>query len=110
MFKNCKSFKQDLISWGPYLKNVENMSGMFESCTVFNQDLSSWGPSLGNVTNMEGMFKNCKSFKQDLSSWAKYLKIKNSKNMLHGIFNNCNNINLKKWKETNPNININIMK
>ena len=110
MFKDCINFNQDLSSWGQSLDSVQYMSEMFAGCINFNQDLSSWGPFLGNVTNMEGMFKNCKSFKQDLSSWAKYLKIKNSEYMLHGIFNNCNNINLKKWKETNPNININIMK
>ena len=90
LFKDNKSFNQDLSSWDSnvteYAKNVFNarsfnndighwdtskvtdMRGMFTYAHSFNQDIGDWDTS--NVILMSSMFEYAELFNQDLSRWC----------------------------------------
>ncbi|AXE60779.1 hypothetical protein DA803_01595 [[Mycoplasma] phocae] len=122
MFKNAKSFNQDISSWD--VSNVWNMESMFEGTKLFNQDLSnwkvsnvwntgsmfegteaynnagkplSWGDSAKSITSTVSMFKNAKKFNQDISGWN-LSKIVNMVSMFEGAENFNNGGNVLNWE------------
>ena len=64
MFKNARSFNQDISGWN--VSNVRNMSAMFYG-TSFNQDIAAWNVS--KVTTMSNMFEGAVAFNQNVGSW-----------------------------------------
>jgi surface protein len=92
MFKNCKSFNQNLGGWK--VSKVNTMGEMFNGCEIFNQDLSGWDVSI--VASMNKMFRGCSEFNQDLSKWdGKLTYVSNMDDMFSG----CTEYNypLNKW-------------
>ncbi len=65
MFRNARSFNQDISHWD--VSNINNMDLLFYGATSFNQPLNSWDVS--NVTNMSFMFMFAAEFDQPLHSW-----------------------------------------
>lgn len=89
MFRNTKSFSQNLDSWsmisatditgifrdsnfngsvnGWDTSNITIMSGVFRGTATFNQPLNNW--DLSNATTISGMFYQAAAFNQDINNW-----------------------------------------
>ena len=91
LFKDNKSFNQDISGWD--VSKVTNMKNMFNGASSFNGAIFGWNVS--NVTTMEGMFANTKSFNQNISDW----NVSNVTAMSYMFYNASNfNQDLSGWK------------
>ena len=100
MFKQCKSFNQDVSWMAPFTSQIDNTNNMFESCSIFTGDgLNTW--DMSNVVTMSRMFYKC--VKLDIPSLSNWDLSKCEE--MESTFRGCTEFDAElPWTSFGPNI------